>query len=178
MGEDVKIYVSSKKENGDVSAMLEVMKEHRANGNIDKAKLLGKRLGEIDVDFSGIVSPKLMKPDIVYQMKVLTDFAAEVNLQMLISAPLLSTTAVNAMYDVIQEKSSGFYFNISDGMAFSFYYAAVRNGGDIPVNIGRAFAMLCSVDSNESFIKAGADIYNEAVRVVSEEINRADFSII
>ncbi len=179
MSENIKIYNGAKDDdNSDISAVIEVMKEHRANGNIDKAKALGKELGDIDVDIEELLPQKFMKSDIIYQIKVLLVFAAELNLQMLISAPMLSTTAINSMYDALQKKSSGFYSNISDGMAFSFYYACVRNGGDIAEDIGKTFAMLCSAEDNESFINAGTKVYKAALEVITDKINKADFSLI
>ncbi|MDD6021450.1 MAG: hypothetical protein ACI4GA_01390 [Acutalibacteraceae bacterium] len=179
MSEDIKIYNGDEHDDSsDMSAVIEVMKEHRANGNIDKAKALGKELSSIDINIKKLLSPKFMKSDIIYQIKVLVVFAAELNLQMLISAPMLSTTAINSMYDAIQKKSEGFYSNISDGVAFSFYYACVRKGGDIAENIGQTFAMLCSAQDNESFIEAGKTVYEEALRIVTDKINAANFSLI
>ncbi len=179
MSENIKIYNgATNDDNSDMSAVIEVMKEHRANGNIDKAKKLGKSLSEIDLNLKDLLAPKFMKSDIIYQVKVMLVFAAELNLQMLISAPMLSTTAINSMYDAIQKKSEGFYSNISDGVAFSFYYAGVRNGGDIAEDIGKTFAMLCSAQDNESFIEAGAKVYKAALAVITEKINEADFSLI
>lgn len=179
MSENIKIYNSAKKDdNSDMSAVIEVMKEHRANGNIDKAKKLGKALAEIDVDVKELLSPKFMKSDIIYQIKVLLIFAAEFNLQMIISAPMLSTTAINSMYDSMQKHSAGFYENISDGVAFSFYYACIRDAGDIEKNIGKTFAMLCSAKDNDSFVEAGSTVYREAVRIISKKIDEADFLLI
>ena len=176
MSEDVKIYGSKlKDENSELAGVLEMMKEHRANGNIDKAKALGIRLSNMDIRIEDLVSPKFLKSDIIYQIKVLFIFAAEANLQMLISSPLLSTTAVNAMYDEIQNRSSGFYENISDGVAFSFYYTSVKNGGDIERNVGETFAMLCSVEDNESFIETGSMLYRTATEIVSRCIDEAAF---
>lgn len=179
MQDDVKIYGNKEKdENSELTVVLEMMKEHRANGNIDKAKALGQKLSNIDIKFEELVSPKFLKSDIIYQIKVLFVFAAEANLQMLISSPLLATTAINAMYDEIQKQSSGFYENISDGVAFTFYYASVKDGGDIAKNVGESFAMLCSVEDNESFIETGKMLYNTATRFVSQSIEEADFSLI
>lgn len=179
MQEDVKIYKNKENDdNSEIAAVLEMMKEHRANGNIDKAKALGLRLSNMEVKFEDLVAPKFLKSDIIYQIKVLFIFAAEANLQMLVASPLLATTAINAMYDDIQKKSQGFYENISDGVAFSFYYASVKDGGDIAKNVGEAFAMLCSVEDNESFIETGKMLYEVATKTVSQEIDKADFSLV
>ena len=177
--DDVKIYGNdSDKQNSDLNRVLENMREHRQNGNIDKAKTLGRNLVNIEIDFEKEIAPKFLKPDIIYQMKVMLVFAAEANLQMLVYEPLLSTTAINAMYDEIQNKENGFYKNISDGIAFSFYYAGIKDCGDISGSMGKTFAMLCSAESNEDFIEAGTLIYNKAVQIIEDEIRKAKFKLI
>ena len=177
--DDVKIYGNdSDRQNSDLNRVIENMREHRQNGNIDKAKSLGKNLVDLEIDFEKEIAPRFMKPDIIYQMKVMLVFAAEANLQMLVYEPLLSTTAINAMYDEIQSREYGFYKNISDGIAFSFYYASVRDSGDIPRSMGKTFAMLCSAEGNEDFIEAGTLIYNKAVQIIEDEIGKAEFKLV
>ena len=177
--DDVKIYGNdSDRQNSDLNRVLESMREHRQNGNIDKAKNLGRDLVNIEIDFEKEIAPKFLKPDIIYQMKVMLVFAAEANLQMLVYEPLLSTTAINAMYDEIQSKENGFYKNISDGIAFSFYYAAIKGNDDIAHSMGKTFAMLCSAEGNEDFAEAGTLIYKKAVEIIEDEISKAEFKLI
>lgn len=154
------------------------MREHRNNGNSAKAKELGKKLVRVQPDFESLVSQKYMKPDILYQIKALYVFSAEANLQIFVYDPLLYTTAINSMYDEIQKEEEGFYKNISDGMAYSFYYSEMKKGGDIPLNIGKAFAMLCSAQSSDSFIETGAELYKKFSEGVEKEIEKADFKLI
>ena len=88
---------------------------------------------------------------------------------------MVSTTAIASMYEVIQKNSPGFYSNISNGAAFTFYYLAIQKGGDLSAHIGEAFAMLCSVKNKEGFVEAGKTVWNLAVDIISKEIEKADF---
>lgn len=174
--EDVKIYSSKPDEqNADIAKVLDSMREHRNNGNLTKAKQLGKTLGKYKPDFEELVAPKFLKPDIIYQMRALFVFSAEANLQIFVYDPLLYTTAINSMYEEIQKNEEGFYKNISDGMAYSFYYSEMKKGGDIALGIGKAFAMLCSAQNNESFIEAGEKLYSLFEKIVEEATEKADF---
>lgn len=182
---DVKIYVSKKELNkaADLSNTFNNVIAHRSNGNIDKAKALGGILGTITptgdeglvVGIKEHLAPKYFAQDILYQIKVLLVFACETLLQLECPAEVVSTTAIASMYEVIQKNSAGFYDNISNGAAFTFYYLAIQKGGNIDDHIGEAFAMLCSVKNKEGFVAAGKTVWNLAVDIITKEIEKADF---
>lgn len=177
--EDVKIYSSKAAEpSGDMSKVLDDMREHRNNGNLLKAKELGRKLGSVQHDFEKLVAQKYMKPDIIYQMKALYVFSAEANLQIFVYDPLLYTTAINSMYEEIQKCEEGFYKNISDGVAYSFYYSEMKKGGDIVQNIGKAFAMLCAASGSDGFAQTGSQLYKLFAEDVEKEIEKTDFKLI
>lgn len=184
---DVKIYKSKSelnKNGNDLSIAFDAVLTHRANGNIDKAVKLGSILGTISpsnqgegitVDLKEHLAQRYFAPDILYQIKVLLVFACETLLQIEIPVSVVSATAITAMYDKIKVTSPGFYDNISNGAAFTFYYLAIQKGGDISENIGEAFAMLCSVKNKEGFVKAGKTVWNLAVDIIEKEIDKAEF---
>lgn len=182
---DVKIYVSKKELNkgADLAGVFDSVIVHRVNGNIDKAKNLGTVLGTVTptgeeglvVNVREHLAPKYFAQDILYQIKVLLVFACETLLQLEIPSELLSSTAIAAMYESIQKNSPGFYKNISNGAAFTFYYLAIQKGGDVSDNIGEAFAMLCSVKNKEGFVAAGKTVWNLAVDIITKEIEKANF---
>lgn len=184
---DVKIYKSKSelnKNGNDLSIAFDAVLTHRANGNIDKAVKLGNILGTISpsnqgegitVDLKEHLAQRYFAPDILYQIKVLLVFACETLLQIEIPVSVVSATAITAMYDKIKVTSPGFYDNISNGAAFTFYYLAIQKGGDISENIGEAFAMLCSVKNKEGFVKAGKTVWNIAVDIIEKEIDKAEF---
>lgn len=192
MADDVKIY-SSKKSLEDLTANLstdiEALNTLRQSGDLLKAKELGKKLASLtprieenggealSVDFKKLLAPKFQSQDILFQIRVLMIFAAESLLQLEISAPQLSTTAINAMHDRLRKESPVFYKNISDGAAFTFYYLALKKGRQLETDIGEAFAMLCSVrKDNESFVEAGKTVWKAACAVIEQEIKNAQLS--
>ncbi len=184
---DVKIYVSKKEMNknkSDLSIAFDDVIKNRANGNIDKARKLGEVLATISpTGDEGIIlplkdhlAPRYFTQDILYQMKVLLVFACETLLQIEIPVSIVSTAAITAMYEKIEKMSPGFYDNITNGAAYSFYYLAVQKGGDISANIGEAFAMLCSVKNKEGFVLAGSTVWNMAVDIIEKEIDKAELT--
>ena len=183
---DVRIYVSKKEMNksaSEFSGNFDAVMRHRANGNIDKARKLGAALATIAptgdgdgifVNLKDHLSPKFFVQDILYQIRVLLVFACETLLQIELPTELLSTTAIASMYDAMEKDMPGFYSNISNGAAFTFYYLAIQKGGDISENIGEAFAMLCAVKNKDSFVLAGKTVWNIAVDIIEKEIEKAE----
>ena len=184
---DVKIYHSKSELNrngNDLAVAFNAVIAQRTNGNIDKARKLGETLATITptgsgdgiiVDLKDHLAPRYFAPDILYQIKVLLVFACETLLQLEIPVSVVSTTAISSMYENIKLNSQGFYDNISNGAAFTFYYLAIQKDGELSDNIGEAFAMLCSVKNKEGFIKAGKTVWNLAVDIIEKEIEKANF---
>ena len=186
---DVKIYKSKNElDNGsnEISRALDEVITHRVNGNIDKARKLGEILATISpngedgivVDLKDHLAPRYFVQDILYQIKVLLVFACETVLQIDVPVSIVSTTALATMYENIEKTSPGFYDNLKNGAAFTFYYLAVQKGGNLSENIGEAFAMLCSVKNKEGFVNAGKTVWNLAVDIIEKEIEKADFKYI
>lgn len=183
---DVKIYISKKElnKNCEIAAAVNDVRIHRANGNIEKARRLGEALatisptandGEMSVNLKEHLAPKFFTQDILYQIKVLLVFACESLIQLELPVSILSTAAVTAMYEKIEKLSPGFYDNIANGAAFTFYYLALQKGGNLSENIGEAFAMLCSVKNKDSFVQAGSTVWNIAVDFIEKEIEKVTF---
>ena len=183
---DVKIYVSKKELNKscEIAAAVNDVRIHRAAGNIEKARRLGEALATISptaegenitVNLREHLAPRFFNRDILYQIKVLLVFACETLIQLEIPVSILSTAALTAMYEKMEKQSPGFYKNISNGAAFTFYYLALQKKGDLAENIGEAFAMLCSVKNKESFVAAGKTVWNIAVDLIEKEIEKYTF---
>lgn len=182
---DVKIYVSKKELNNgaDLAGAFDSVIVQRVNGNLDKAKKLGETLATITptgeeglvVKVKEHLAPRYFVQDILYQIKVLLVFACETIIQLECPGEIVSAAAIASMYEGIQKTSPGFYKNISNGAAFTFYYLAIQKGGDVSDNIGEAFAMLCSVKNKDGFIDAGKTVWNLAVDVISKEIEKIGF---
>lgn len=181
---DVKIFNEEKKTSDsfdEVSAIAE-MTRHRSNGNFDKAKNLGNQLAGIFVDERALLSNLESEVgaldfdnDIMYQIKVLLVFTAEYCINHSLSSPLLSNTAVNSMYEMVSEKAFEFYDKLDDAAEYSFYYLAVRKGGNIAKNIGTSFAMLCGKEKDEEFTGLGTKIFEVTKNEVESIIDIFEF---
>lgn len=175
---DVKIFTGKAKsddEGSEILRLAEESKRHRANGNSEKAKQVGITLAEAAPRELG--DPALKKyvgdPEILYEIKVLSVFTGEASAHMYMPNPMLATTAVNSLYDNLRSQFPGFYENITDGTAFSFYYLNLRRGIEVEKNIGKTFAMLCDDDNNEELISLGENIFSElrdyAMKIIDEK---------
>ena len=187
---DIKIYEGGSKSVNISSAVMstfEAMNFHRENGNLQKAKDLGKRLATLSptdddakdgkgIDLISGLHQRFRSQNILYQIKVLLVFAAETVLQSEIRDDILATTAINAMHDKIREDMPVFFKNISSSAAFTFYCLALKKRGDVTENIGEAFAMMCDVQKNtEGFVDAGKTVWERAIKGLKAEIAKVDF---
>lgn len=165
----------------EISAIAE-MTRNRNNGNSEKAKELGTELAEMFVDepkllhdLEGEVGALDFDGDIMYQIKVLLVFTAEYCVNLKLSSPLLSNTAVNAMHETVSEKAFEFYDRLDDAAEYSFYYLAVRNGGNIAENIGAFFSMLCGREKDAGFAVLGKKLFETAKHEVEKTIEKYKF---
>lgn len=181
---DVKIFSDSdtNQETLHEVTVIAEMNKHRSNGNILKAKQLGKHLAEIFVDepsllsqLEGEVGKIQCNDDDMYQIKVLLVFTAEYCINHLLPATLLSNTAVNALYDTVIKKAQAFYDKLDDAAEYSFYYLAVRNGVDIATRIGSSFAMLCGEGENEYYKNLGKRLFEVANHEIEKIIDSYQF---
>lgn len=181
---DIKIFNDSDEqpELADEISIIDEMKRHRTNGNILKAKQLGKHLAEIFIDephllsdLEGEVGSIKRDEDDMYQIKVLLIFTAEYCINRLLPATVLSNTAVTAMYDALSKKAAQFYDRLDDAAEYSFYYLAVRKAVDISKNIGISFAMLCGEKEDEYYTNLGQRLFEVAQHEITKIIKSFGF---
>ncbi|MBQ7957509.1 MAG: hypothetical protein IJ279_05670 [Clostridia bacterium] len=181
--EDIKIFGAKKIENeADVLIrIVEIMKNQRANGNMDRAKLLGETVAhkiyyELMNEYKGKMSvsvPEVNADSIMEQMIKLITFTVEAELHILLDKYSVSTMTVNAFYDELIKLDEDLYDNITD--AFTYYYLVLRKGGDIAVGLGKQFAKLCGDKTNERLQYIGAEIFDEVCALLKNEIEKAEF---
>ncbi len=180
---DVKIFNDTKNgESFDEVSIISQMTTNRSNGNAQKAKELGKRLAERFVDEPHLIAEIEAElgelqhdEDFMYQMKVLLIFAAEYCINHLLPNPLLSNTAVNALYDTVRKKAMEFYDKLDDAAEYSFYYLAVRKGVDVSDNIGVSFAMLCGMDKDKYYMGLGKRLFEIANYEIKKTVDSFKF---
>lgn len=181
---DIKIFNDNEMptDSFDEVAVIAEMKKHRTSGNILKAKQLGKHLAEIFIDEPHLLSDLESEigeikrdEDDMYHVKVLLIFTAEYCINHLLSATVLSNTAINAMYDTLMKKASQFYDRLDDAAEYSFYYLAVRKAVNIPENIGISFAMLCGEGKDTYYTNLGKRIFEVAQHEITKIIDNFEF---
>ena len=173
---DIKIYVKKPmSETIEFKCITDEIQLHVANGNREKAIALGESLAKVKpedniVDLSGFN----MTAALLYQMRVLFTFVAEYRIQSKLTVEFLADTASAAMYDYFKANESGYYDNISDGGAFTFYLLALKKGGDVAENIGEQFSKLCNISWQE-IIDLGKRIFIEASQHFDNMIDAVTF---
>ncbi len=186
---DIKIYYSKNDTRGiskEFQNVFESMNFHRLNGNLAKAKEFGVDLAQAIINSCDAKSQKSVKElfvkkfqtqAIMLQVQVLLVFAVEAALHHEIKSTEIVTTILNSMYDEIKKVYPNFYKNISDGAAFTFYYVAIGQKGDIGFNVGEAFAMLCGVKNAEDLVPSAKEIWLNQAAYVHEEIKKCGFQL-
>ena len=79
------------------------------------------------------------------------------------------------MYDYLKTEEKGYYDNISDGSAFTFYLLALKKSSDTAENIGEQFAQRCGINSDE-YVAFGAEIFNKSLELYSKIIDETEFA--
>lgn len=182
---DVKIFGQEKKKDGfDPISLIEEVKKHRFNGNAAKAKTIGSHLAVafvLNAAKEELVSlaeslDVVLTDKVIYQIKALSVFSAEYCLNNYLPSALLSSVAINELYESLIEDASDFYERLTDGTAFSFYYLGVRRGGSIDDSIGDAFAMLCGDEENQKLKKFGKILHQINVETYKKAIESFSFT--
>lgn len=176
--DDIKIFHPKKSEGtgADLAAMASLMDSQRTNGNMEKAVRLGEKLADITPETFCPEEALRLKNNELFQLRSLILFAAQIFLHKYLPHAILSTQAVNAMYNRLEQTSPGVFANISDGSSFTFYYLSVRKNTDIEENIGKNFAMLCDRDDDPWLIALGKRIYSQTEATVCAQIEETKFT--
>lgn len=173
---DIKIYVKNgMSETNEFESLSDDIMRHVSNGNRDKAAELGASMAKIKAEDNVVDLSNLnLSAAQLYQVRVLLTFVAEYSVQKNISVEFLSDTVSTAMYDYLKSNERGYYDNISDGGAFTFYLLALKKNGDTARNIGEQFAMLCRINKSE-FVELGSKIFTSAENFFTDMIKSVNF---
>lgn len=175
---DIKIYhKNSSSEISEFEYLIKSIDFNRLNGNEEKAEKLGAFLaGTKPTDEAlGLTIPsEVSTAAVLYQARVLITFLCE-TVTKKIPERHLSDTIKNAMYDYLKESETGYYNNIADGAAFSFYIIAMNKSCEVKEAIGKEFAKLCGSAKNEALISLGENIYINTASYVESLIAKCEF---
>ncbi|HOL78896.1 MAG TPA: hypothetical protein PLA10_02565 [Clostridiales bacterium] len=181
---DIKIFGEKKKKDDfDPMLLLEEIKRHRSSGNTAKAKTIAHHMAdsivESDIDesvksFADRYEVELTS-EVMHQVRVLSVFSAEYVLNKYLPSPLLSSVAINELYESILAEAPEFYDRLESGTAFTFYYLAVRSGGNTPAEIGKAFASQCGREDDGSCALFGTAVFTLNVEIFQNLIFSFNF---
>ena len=125
---DIKIFGEKKKKDDfDPMLLLEEIKRHRSSGNTAKAKTIAHHMAdsivESDIDesvksFADRYEVELTS-EVMHQVRVLSVFSAEYVLNKYLPSPLLSSVAINELYESILAEAPEFYDRLESGTAFA-----------------------------------------------------------
>lgn len=176
---DIKIYQKkSDIEAGEFDGLVKDIDFHKANGNTKKAQQLGAEFASLKPtdEALGILRPEDRLPaEFLYQARVLITFLCGRVTREAIDDQILSNLVRNAMYDHLKEHENGYYKNIADGAAFTFYRLAMKKGTDRAEEIGKEFAKMCAVKNDDSLVSLGKKIYLNTTTHVKSLLDKCDF---
>lgn len=175
--DDIKIFHPKKNEGAgaDLAQLVALMDEYRRNGNMEKANALGGSLAEMMPETVCPEEADRLKNNELFHLRTLMVFTSQLALHKYLPHQMLASQAVNALYAKLNETSPGYFANISDGSAFSFYYLAVRNKGEVVENIGKNYAKLCDKDNDNRLISLASRIFTQTDIAVCDMIDEAEF---
>lgn len=162
----------------DTCAFLEETGKQHFNGNMAKAKALGRDIvsafsyKSVPEDITGLIERHGLISDAVLlsEIRILSVFCAEYCMDEYLPSPLLSTASAAEMFDTLGDLMPDFYEQLSHSASFSFYYLCIRDKNDLPRKIGAAFAEMCDDPKNESLILLAGELFERYVRVFRKAI--------
>lgn len=178
---DIKIFGERPKDSdSEMLRQIETLDHHRQNGNVKKARALGRRLYELvtaeDIR-TEIGDPDFAEGKLFVKAGVLALFSTEVALNVFLPSAQLSTIAISEMHRLLSKTDSEIYDKVMESPAYSFYYLSIRKGGeDVAGEIGKAFAEHCRHEGDEKYIAEGRYIYERVQREVLHQIEKIEFA--
>ena len=163
---------SKKKSNDDEHIKEQLMQAHQS-GEIERARSLGVIMAQTFSDAKGEYTfgqDMDETEEIQRERRVLLAFSVAYGFDKYSKNSLISRTALNVFYDALKRLDSDLYEDLNATGAFSFYYLAVRRGGDIEHAVGRTFAMLCSCDGDAVAAELGEALFCRFYSIVKENV--------
>ena len=137
--------------------------------SLDNARVLGIALAgmtkEAERGFELNINDELL-----LQRRLLLCFAIATALEENSKSTQEARTALNTFYDTIKRNDFEFYEDIGSSGHFTFYYLAIRQGGDVVRRIGQTFAMLCGQDGDPVCQELGEALYCQYTNMVKVQI--------
>lgn len=153
-------------------------KKQKENGNIGKAKELGKILANEFVSVCRKDELTLSQNDsesLMTQKILLLSFTVMAGLEEFCDNIAIANTARTSFFDKLYELDKDLFVRSSDTGAFSFYYLSFRRGTEVDRRVGQTFAMLCSHDGDPIYQELGEALYCWFSSIIQKKVEKADF---
>lgn len=177
--DDIKIYKGkSSSDVSDFDRLIEHIDFNKSNGNKEKAEQLGVFLAKLKPTDTGlnIALPNDANNSAdLYQARVLITFLCDRMLKEEVKSPILSDTARNALFEYLQDNETGYYNNLADGAAFSFYRLALKKDGAKEDIFGTEFAKRCGAAKDSAYVQLGKTVYLHSTAYIKAVIEKCDF---
>ncbi len=147
-------------EDAEDTAVAEEYLRERENGNIERARQLGRTLATELFNCDEVLNlgyDRSESPLVLTQRRILFSFVVGRAIDELIPNSILADTAVSVFYDVIKEKPA-VYGEINDAAAISLYMLTSRAPGLDACAVGRVFAKLCGREGSRLYAKMGSGL--------------------
>jgi len=118
-----------------------------------------------------------IKDELLLQRRLLLCFAIATALEENSKSTQEARTALNTFYDTIKRNDFEFYEDIGSSGHFTFYYLALRQGGDVVRRIGLTFAMLCGQDGDPVCQELGEALYCQYTNMVKVQIKSLQMDV-
>lgn len=146
------------------------LRKAKADGDIERARRLGERMAQKLLDAGEAETFGLSRSEDILQRRNLLAFTATTAFDRFCKNRTVAAVAYGAFYDHVKKRSEKTYFEMSDTGIFSFYYLALRRGGDVERRMGQTFAMLCGKDGDPVYQEIGEAIYCSFSAEIRSEI--------
>ncbi|GAA6514026.1 hypothetical protein [Merdimmobilis hominis] len=161
---------------GDTAVAEEYLRE-RENGNIERARQLGRTLATELFGSDEVLNlgyDRSESPLVLAQRRILFSFVAGRAIDELTPNSILADTAVSVFYDVIKEKPV-VYGEINDAAAISLYMLTSRAPGLDACAVGRVFAKLCGREGSRLYAKMGSGLCLFYYDCMKQAIEKTEF---
>ncbi len=141
----------------------------KKQGLFDKAEKLGEELVSSLLDSDDFIYDD--SDTDTYNKRVLLAFSAISSIEEHICNENTASEALNSLLEAIRQRDKRLYDDICGAGELSFYYLALKRGGNAELSIGKMFAMICGREDDEEYISKGTDIYTGFESLVKAKID-------
>lgn len=166
------------KKNKELYGDLAEYEKQKSNGNISKAKEVGK---ELAADFVSVCKKDELtisendSESLITQKVLLLSFTVMAGLEEFCPNITVANAARTAFFDELHLLDKELFEKSSDTGAFSFYYLSFRRGTEVDRRVGQTFAMLCSHDGDPIYQELGEALYCWFLSTVQKKVQKTEF---